>query len=95
MNTFKVYAIGSNNYSNWWLEYEGKLTLLGAKDRGFEELVSWPQAVEKARYFLQHGELKPELCPTCGHHTFRPKEDYNTRRQASEWKKERHATTVE
>jgi hypothetical protein len=95
MTTFKVYAIGSNNYSNWWLEHEGKLTLLGAKDRGFKELVSWPQAVEKARYFLQHGELKPELCPTCGHHTFRPKGKLPHLSTSVRVEKERYAAEAE
>lgn len=80
MSTFKVYALGDNN---WWLEYEGELTLLGAKDRDHKELVSHVQAVEKARYFLQNGELPLEHCWTCGHHTFRPTESYANRLQAA------------
>ncbi len=84
MSIFEVYALGDNNYSNWWLEYEGDLTFLGTKDRDHKELVSHTQAVEKARYFLQNGELPLERCQTCGHHTFRPKENYANRIQASE-----------
>jgi hypothetical protein len=30
----KVYALGNNYYSSWWLEYQGRLTYLGVKDEG-------------------------------------------------------------
>lgn len=84
MSIFEVYALGDNNYSNWWLEYKGELTFLGTKDRDHKELVSHTQAVEKARYFLQNGELPLERCLCCGAHTFRPKEGWENRVQASE-----------
>lgn len=83
MNTFKVYPIGvDNQYSNWWLEYEGELTFLGKKDRNHEEMVSWKQAVEKAKYFIRNGTLPLEMCICCGHHTYQPKESLGDKSQA-------------